>query len=124
MAEDTLQRIKLVNQEIEDWSTMTNRELLMSIQNLGIRDKGLLAKSVKNRVGYTYGVAEKVSIKLNRYGIFVEKGVGRGTKIDQVGQTNRVAKRWLSPVLDKHTPKLADKVAKIFAESSVNAIKL
>lgn len=123
MANETLSQIQELNSTTEDWSKKTEREIILLITKLNIRQKGVLYRSIRSRVGYRSGVADKVSIKMKRYGFFRAKGVGRGTKIHQVGTTNRTPAPFYGPVIDKNLPSLANIVAEIFADSSVKALK-
>ena len=123
MAEDILQQVQRLNQLAEGFKSKTHTEILLEIQSMGISDKGKLLKSIKNRVGYRSGVADRVTINMRRYGYFRAKGVGRGTTISQVGSTNRTPAPFISNVLDRNTPQFADQVAEIFADSAVKSIK-
>lgn len=101
---------------------------------------------------YTLGVAHKmemgqvtrISFKMARYLVFVHGGYGKGvggtkgsswvdnrgkrkkTNLKSLGapKKNRKAKAWLSPVLDREVPKLADLLLKEKMESAVNAALL
>jgi hypothetical protein len=54
--------------------------------------------------------------------IYVHKGVGRGTTIDQVGSTNRVAKPWFNPVIERKIDELADIVAEEIGSEIINKL--
>jgi hypothetical protein len=56
--------------------------------------------------------------------VFVHKGVGRGTKISQVGSTKRKAKPWLNPIIDRNLDRLADIVADHHGTLIVNALMI
>lgn len=52
--------------------------------------------------------------------VYVHKGVGRGTPIEKVGQTNRKAKEWFNPVIDRRIDELADVVAEELGAALIN----
>jgi hypothetical protein len=66
------------------------------------------------------GIISRISYTIPRHMIYVHKGVGRGTKIDQVGNTNRKAKPWFNPVIDANINKLADTVAEELGTEIIN----
>ena len=97
------------------------------------RMEGKLADSIKSRLGKQMGVIELVSFSFERHGVFVHKGVGRGyglqgsavvrtAKNPMVAYRNPVA--WFNPILEKHIPELANRIAEINTNAAVNATKL
>lgn len=78
---------------------------------------GNLKASVKYRVRTLYGIPDRLTISFRYYGIFVEKGVGRGAN------SNRKPKPWLSPAVNNAHQKTADKAVKHIADAQVKAIK-
>jgi hypothetical protein len=118
----------MANQRIVGWSKDTLVELRSEINNLGIRhmansrspqaaEKSLVARTPKKA-----GLVERVSYIMPRHMIYVHKGVGRGTKISQVGNTNRKAKPWFNPIIEKNIDALADIVAEELGSGIVNNI--
>ena len=118
----------MANQRIVGWSKDTLVELRSEINNLGIRhmansrspqaaEKSLVARTPKKA-----GLVERVSYIMPRHMIYVHKGVGRGTKISQVGNTNRKAKPWFNPIIEKNIDALADIVAEELGSGILNNI--
>lgn len=101
-----------------------------------IRDHGKqvekrLAESIGSYTRKDSNVINKIAFKFERHGVFVHKGVGRGYRASGTGFVNRIAKgpqlrpriavEWFNPVLDKHLPELANRIAQINADAVVNS---
>lgn len=101
-----------------------------------------LADSLKHRVLYDNQVAEGTSFRLQRHGVFLHYGVGRGYQRIN-GKVMRIKKRedgspdqrdsmamrrrpvdWFNPVIDHNLPELVEKVTQINADAVVNAIRM
>lgn len=92
-----------------------------------------LNKSIGSRTGQEYGAIEFVSFRFERHGVFVHKGVGRGYKMSG-GFVTRYAKgpaspyrtptAWFNPVINAYVPQLADAIADLNADATVNAMRL
>lgn len=118
-----------------------------TIQRPG-RTERQLENSIGSSTRSTYGVISSVSIKFERHGVFVHKGVGRGyemkggvvirtAKSDPPGTGNhsmphgkhdRMVERhpyeWFNPVIIETLPELANKLAEINAEAAINATRM
>jgi hypothetical protein len=116
------------NARIVGWSKDTLVKLRSEINSLGIRhaayskspkaaEKSLVARTPKKG-----GMIDRVSYIMPRHMIYVHKGVGRGTRIDQVGNTNRKAKPWFNPVIENNIDALADIVAEEMGSGIINNI--
>jgi hypothetical protein len=116
------------NSKIVGWSKDILLKLRTEINNQGIRhvassrspqaaEKALVARTPKKG-----GLVERVSYIMPRHMIYVHKGVGRGTKISQVGNTNRKAKPWFNPIIEQNIDGLADIVAEELGSGIVNNI--
>jgi hypothetical protein len=82
-----------------------------------IRTELKLQDSIGSKVLKRGGEIEAVSFPFERHGVFVTRGVSRKHPV-----TNpRDATDWISPVLEKNTPELADQITEINAN---NVIKL
>lgn len=78
-------------------------------------------KSLRMRTGMDIGLVNRVSYTMLRYGGYVEAGVGRGTKADQVAGSKRKAKPWSKPILDAEVSKLADVIMEAWgADVTIN----
>jgi len=80
--------------------------------------------NISTRLSRQFGMVNRIRIKFKRSGVFVSKGVGRGTKAGQVGTTNRQAKDWFNPVVEEFTDELANEVADELADITFNSIKI
>ena len=122
----SFKELEMLNKPVQEWANET---------------KNLLKAGISNVTAKTFqkdGIVSKVRIKFDRYGVFVEKGAGRGyggnkgskwrgkngikstnkTSLGKMGTGSRTAKPWFNPVLEKQYPKLA----KIIAETTANAV--
>ena len=96
------------------------------------RDEDKLSSSLKGYIHLDYNLADGVSFRFERHGIFVHKGVGRGysssknmvTKTSKNPAGHREKVEWFNPVLDHHLPELADKIGAINANAVVNAMRM
>lgn len=109
-------------------------------ESMVIRDHGKqlekkLSKSIESKFRKEFSVINNVSFQFERHGVFVHKGVGRGYKSNGKGFVVRTAKNparknertaveWFNPILDKNIPQLADKIAAINTDASVNATRM
>ena len=136
--------VAIQNDYIKKWAPKVRRALKASVRHLGNgketsfvqrkgRQEGKLFESIKARTSKKMGAIELVSFSFERHGVFVHKGVGRGYEM-QGGSVVRTATgamtahrtpvHWFNPVLEKHIPELANRIAEINANASVNATKL
>lgn len=112
-----------INQIAREWAKKRPPELRQSLASNNIGVSGELRKSLRQRVYYYYGVADRIGFKLKRYGIFRAKGVGRGRPIGSAA-ANQFAKPWFNPVIDEHLPELADELSQAAADLTLKTINL
>lgn len=116
----------VANAKIVSWAKDTQGKLVQSIRDQGIRhsDRSKSPKAAERsltvRTPKRQGLISRVSYSIPRHMIFVEKGVGRGTTISQVGNTKRVAKPWFNPVIEANIDALADIVAEETGDVIIN----
>ena len=136
--------IALQNDYIKKWAPKVRRALKSSVRHMANgketsfvrrkgRQEGRLFQSIKARTSKKMGVIELVSFSFERHGVFVHKGVGKGWEL-QGGSVVRTATgsmtaprnsvSWFNPVLEKHIPELANRIALINTNAAVNATKL
>lgn len=70
------------------------------------------------------GMTNRISFKFKKSGIFVHKGVGRGTNAAEVGLTNRKAKEWFNPVIEAYADDLTEAVADEFVEATFRKLRI
>ena len=58
------------------------------------------------------------------YGIYVHKGVGKGTKAGQQGNNNRIAKPWLTPNIERSIPILSARIADSISNQILKNIRI
>ena len=80
--------------------------------------------NVKARTLQKDGMINRVRFTFKRTGVFVHKGVGRGTKAAQAGTTKRVAKEWFNPVIDEFADELMDKTGDQNVEIAYDKMKI
>jgi hypothetical protein len=118
----------VANARIVGWAQSTKGDLVTEIRTLGIRhsDKSKSPKAAERsltvRTPKKDKLISRVSYAIPRHMIYVHKGVGRGTTIDQVGSTNRVAKPWFNPVIERKIDELADIVAEEIGSEIINKL--
>lgn len=116
------------NARIVGWSQATKGKLVSRIQELNIRHSDrskspkAAEKSLTVRTPKKDKLISRVSYAIPRHMIYVHKGVGRGTTISQVGNTNRVAKPWFNPVIEENIDELADIVAEEIGSEIINKL--
>jgi hypothetical protein len=117
-----------INGKIVGWSKETLAKLRARINELGIRHAAnsnspqAAERSLAVRTPKRDGMIHRVSYSMPRHMIFVHKGVGRGTKISQVGNTKREAKPWFNPVIEENIDELATVVAEEMGAEIVNKL--
>ncbi len=104
---------------------------------------------IKDRLDYKvynkHGIAEGVGFRIQRHGVFVHKGVGRGyqvrggmvVRVDGKGVGRKKMDRaiisapirrqpvdWFNQAVDMHTGELADRVAEVHENLVVNSLRM
>lgn len=80
--------------------------------------------NINNRFSQDAGIITRIRFKFKRSGVFVHKGVGRGTTIGQVGSTGRKAKPWFNPIIEKYADDLMENVADEWINVSFDKLKI
>ena len=118
------------NQDVSSWSKKARQAMVSEMNALGIvhhegsRSPVPAQQALKARVSKKDGTASRISFRMPRHLVFVHKGVGRGTKISQVGSTKRTAKPWFNPVVEQQLPELVDIVADHTGAMILNSIMI
>lgn len=116
----------ITNAKIKLWGDQTLGKLKAEFGNLKIEHRSYspspkaAVNSIVVRTPKSGGIISRVSYIFPRHMIYVHKGVGRGTKISEVGNTNRKPKPWFNPVVDANIDELADIVATEMGAAIVN----
>lgn len=124
------QDVDAYNQEVSNWTKDTRQQAINELDALGVvhrpesRSPIPLRKALRTVVRKNVGVASRISFKIPRHAVFLHKGVGRGTKASQVGNTSRKAKPFLNPPIEKNLDKLAAIVADHQGTMVVNALMI
>lgn len=164
----TAEEIAVYNSYLKKWGGFIQRKFAASaarfthgkggavtrgIQKNHSRTELKLNKSITNRADMHFGMIDYIGFNMERHGVFVHKGVGRGYVMEggmvirarkpgkeqqlYAKAQNRVlgpikidadmkrrAVEWFNPILDAAMPGLADKIAEMNAEAAVNATKM
>lgn len=133
------------NELIQQWTSKVRSSLKTSASQFADGKKGFvmrpgrgekkLADSIGSSNRKRFGEIESISIKFERHGVFVHRGVGRGYKKkglpvvtrftkDGIKTLNRKPVDWFNPIMDKYLPELADRLAAINADAAVNATRM
>ena len=153
------------NKEVQRWSNMVTRRLKTSAARFSkgktgmvtrgkktgqaLHDEYNLVDSIGRKVYFSSGLAEGIGFKLERHGIFVQKGVGNAfimaggavirkytapepktarrrsyLKIDARRPRGTYVRKpvdWFNPILEATFQPLCDKIAEINADAAINA---
>jgi hypothetical protein len=118
------------NKDVSGWTKDTKAAVVSEMNALGIvhsensKSPVSAQKALRTAIRKDAGVTNRVSFKIPRHMVFVHKGVGRGTRISQVGSTKRKPKPFLNPVIEKNIGKLGDIVADHQGTMIVNALMI
>ncbi len=130
-----LDALNELNNISQGWSETTKLHFLERLRSQGAFKSGKLARSLINRLKLDSGVVSKITFNFLRYGVFVDKGVGKGWPIERVGDViaalniggggnSREAKPWINVTLSRDIVELADRIAASAADMSVKAYGL
>lgn len=129
----TLEAFAPLNTAAQNWTRETADKVKKSLDSKVTHYSDNLINSFKGRLLLDSGIASKISYKFLRYGVFVQKGVGRGWPIESIKSNTsiinssgkkRVPKDWFNSVLNDQLPKLADAVAANMADITVKNIQI
>lgn len=114
-----------VNDKIERLISRSESDLQKEMNRLGIGGSQL-KKSVKTRatIDKNTGLIKRIRYTFKKEGVFVHKGVGRGTKASQVGSTKRQAKEWFNPVVEKAADDMAEAAADGLVELTFKKLRI
>lgn len=129
-----IQATEKYNQAIEVWGKKIERYLKMNIIYLAQKGKGKLDSSLRLRLYKTFGETYRITYHFPRYGVFLQKGVGRGHVMSnktvvrgvknnrviklKAGSVNRDPKDWFNDTMNQESPKLADIIAEHKADEA------
>jgi hypothetical protein len=117
------------NKAIRDWSFETKNILAKNVREVATKGKivdllerkdGTIEKKLNKSIAYNLNkdktkLIERVRFSFERHGVFLEKGVGNGT---------REAKVWFNDSMDKQLAKLADIASKYAVQFNVNKMSI
>jgi hypothetical protein len=90
----------------------------LNIKHISTPENADPLTKISNTFSNQAGMINRIRFKFKKSGVFVHKGVGRGTKASQVGSTKRVAKEWFNPVVETFADELTEKIA----DAEVNVV--
>jgi hypothetical protein len=90
----------------------------LNIKHISTPENADPLTKISNTFSNQAGMINLIRFKFKKSGVFVHKGVGRGTKASQVGSTKRVAKEWFNPVVETFADELTEKIA----DAEVNVV--
>lgn len=79
---------------------------------------------ITNKFSLDSGMINRIRFNFKKSGIYVHKGVGRGTKASQVGQTNRKPKEWFNPELEAFANELIEEIADETVELAFEKLRI
>jgi hypothetical protein len=113
---NTMVDYERVNKIIEEETKQCVADLKAEQRRLGMKHGPDPLTEIRTRISKNSGIAVRVRIGFKRSGVFVHIGVGRGTTRAQVGSTNRKAKEWFNPIVEKYADKIVERLADEWAE--------
>ena len=119
-----------INKDVRQWTKKSRAELKRQLSSMDARQTGALIRSLKYSIRKTSGVADSISFKFAKQGVFVEKGVGKSYGITgpktATAALNRARKPkpWFNETMDKMIPELADKLKIEMTKKAVEQIKI
>jgi hypothetical protein len=122
--------IDAFNSDVNKWTKDAKADIIseMDVQGIVHRENSKspvpAKQALKTSQRKKAGVVNRISFRMPRHMVFVHKGVGRGTTITQAGTTNRKAKPWFNPVIEKNLNELVDIVADHQGTMVLNAIMI
>ena len=100
------------NNEVKAWSLETKKLLTLNVEKMAtngkrlsqiVRSNGTIEKKLYRSIAFNLNkrdnLIERVRFSFERHGVFLEKGVGKGS---------RVAKVWFNETIDNKLEELAD----------------
>lgn len=121
----------LFNQEVQQWNNKTKRQIKAEIQRLSQSGKGRLYRSLTARMRKSDGQVFAIGYKFLRYGVFWQKGVGRGWPIERVKQNGRILENggrkpqpWFNEPIEERIEELADIAARHQLEINAKKIRI
>jgi prophage DNA circulation protein len=91
---------------------------------LGMKHGSDSLQKIGSRISTKNQVPNRVRIRFKKSGIFVHKGVGRGTPAALAGTTNRKAKEWFNPLVEEFADELMETFADAFIDVSYEKLKI
>ena len=129
-------RIDQANEAVRDWGKLALRKLRLRVAALTLKDRTAIIKRARlvaknpdyKRVVISLGLNYKrdfgqigrINFKFTRHGIFLEHGVGKGRP---VRSSKARPKPWIAPILDPEVERLADVIAKEYADLALREIR-
>ena len=110
-----------LNEDVRAWAKDSRLGLKASARKKRAKKTGRLIKSVTARTYKRGGITDRIGFRLLRYGVFVEKGVGKGRPIGS-RKAKQMAKAWFNPEIQKRLPELANLAAKHHADVNARSI--
>lgn len=116
-----------LNKAISEWSVETKNILIRNVKDVAPNGKlsaitradGTIEKKLSSSIGYhlnrNHGLIERVRFSFERHGVFLEKGVGKGT---------RHSKIWFNTSMDAQIEKLADIAAEHSVEINISKLTI
>lgn len=117
-------QLDALEKEVRAWGRLTRDAHIRQLLSLGLESRAAAAEegrrqSLADSVNYhskkADGELERVSIRFERHGIYLEHGVGRGRPVGSAA-AERYKKPWLAPVLPAAVQDLADRLAEKYAD--------
>jgi hypothetical protein len=124
------------NSAVKGWTAETHTKLKTALTTAKAVKTGKLRDSLTKKIRTNRdGITSRISYGFERYGVFVEKGVGRGYPATRVTSGSAFAKRgenstfkgrypkpWFNETILAQMPELADEAAKEYADVTAERI--
>jgi hypothetical protein len=114
---------KIIEEVAEEYGPVTASDMKAHLIGLNMHGRGALLASIKSKVKIAKGETVGVAFDLKRYGIFIDKGAGRGygASSKSGGRMNsgkRIARPWLWASIDAKE----DLLSKLLVEKTTQLV--
>lgn len=116
--------IDQLNQYVETRTAKVLQELKTAQATLGMKHGPDSLAKIRRAFRKREGMINRIQFRFKRSGVYVHKGVGRGTKISEVGSTKRTPKEWFNPVIEQYAQDLADAASREYVQAAFKRLKI
>lgn len=107
-----------IRQIVRAQARVTRNEIVTNLIRMDIRDTLQLIRSIETE-GKEEDLEASIAITYNYIAKFIELGVGKGVPLPEVPASERVPRLFLTPVVERTTQDLADKLVREMGDKMI-----